>query len=204
MGKVTTELSVSLDGFVAGPNDGPGKPLGEGGEALFRWYSGGDTALPLPGTDMVFQVSRASADFLRAEWSQFGAMVVGRRTFDITSGWHGQPPGGGPCFVVTHAIPSEWVTPGSPFIFVTDGVASAVRQAKEAAGDKTVSIGSASLVQQCLNAGLLDEVQLDLVPILLDGGVRLFDQLTLGQTDLVQTRLLAAPGVTHIRYRIAT
>lgn len=204
MGKVTTELSVSLDGFVAGPNDGPGKPLGEGGEALFRWYSGGDTALPLPGTDMVFQVSRASADFLSEEWGQLGAMVVGRCTFDITGGWHGHPPGGGPCFVVTHTVPPEWVTPGSPFIFVTAGVASAVRQAKEAAGEKTVSIGSASLVQQCLNAGLLDEVQLDLVPILLGGGVRLFDQLSLGQTDLVQTRLLAAPGVTHIRYRIAT
>ena len=204
MGKVTTELSVSLDGFVAGPNDGPGKPLGEGGEALFRWNSGGDTALPLPGTDMVFQVSRASADFLREEWGQLGAMVVGRRTFDITGGRHGQPPGGGPCFVVTHAAPQEWVTPGSPFIFVTDGAASAVRQAKEAAGDKTVSIGSASIVQQCLNAGLLDEVQLDLVPIFLGGGVRLFDQLSLGQADLERMRVLAAPGVTHIRYRIVT
>lgn len=204
MGKVTTELSVSLDGFVAGPNDGPDKPLGEGGEALFRCYSGGDTALPLPGTDMVFQVSRASADFLREEWGQLGAMVVGRRTFDITGGWHGHPPGGGPCFVVTHAAPREWVRPGSPFIFVTDGVASAVRRAREAAGDKTVSIGSASIVRQCLNARLLDEVQLDLVPILLGGGVRLFDRLSLGQADLERTRLLAAPGVTHLRYRIVS
>jgi dihydrofolate reductase len=130
--------------------------------------------------------------------------VVGRRTFDITGGWHGHPPGGGPCFVVTHTVPQEWVKDGSPFIFVTDGVASAVRQAKEAARDKIVSVGSASIMQQCLEAGLLDEVQLDLVPVLLGGGVRLFEHRGPGPRELERTRMLAAPGVTHLRYRIAT
>src|SRR6476469_5341109 len=117
MSKVITELSVSLDGFVAAPNDGPERPLGEGGERLFQWYNSGDTDFPLPGTDMVFKISRASADLLH----------------------------------------EAWVKEGSPFIFVTDGVESAIRQAKELAGDKNVSVASASIMQQCIKAGLLDE-----------------------------------------------
>src|SRR3712207_2758815 len=112
MGKVITELSMSLDGFVAGPNDGPERPLGDGGERLFRWYSSGDTAFPLPGTDMVFKISRASADLLQEEWSSLGAMVAGRRMFDIANAWGGNPPGGGPCFIVTHSPPQEWVREG--------------------------------------------------------------------------------------------
>jgi dihydrofolate reductase len=202
MGKVITELSVSLDGFVAGPNDGPERPLGEGGERLFQWYSGGDTALPLPGTDMVFQVSRASAELLREEWDMLGAMVVGRRTFDITGGWHGHPPGGGPCFVVTHTVPQEWTKDGSPFTFVTDGVESAVRQAKQAAGDKDVSVSSATITQQCLTADLLDEVRIDLAPALLGGGVRLFDCLGAAPLALERARVVEAPGVTHLRFRV--
>src|SRR3712207_6815721 len=180
MGKVITELSMSLDGFVAGSNDGPERPLGEGGERLFRWSTRGDTAFPLPDTDMVFQVSRASAELLRGEGASLGAMVVRRRTFDIANAWQGRPPGGGPCFVVTHAVPQEWVKAGSPFTFVTDGVASAIHQAQHAAGDKNVAVSSANIMQQCLKAGLLDEIQIDLVPVLLGGGVRLFDHLGAG------------------------
>ena len=196
------ELSVSQDGFVAGPNDGPERPLGEGGERLFQWYSSGDTALPLPGTDMVFQVSRASADLLREEWATLGAMVVGRRTFDIARAWQGQPPGGGPCFVVTHTVPREWGKAGSPFTFVTDGVASAIRQAQQAAGDKDVALGSAQIMQQCLQAGLLDELRIDLVPVLLGDGVRLFDHLSAAPIELERTRVVEAPGVTHLRFRV--
>ena len=202
MGKVITELSMSLDGFVAGPNDGPERPLGEGGERLFRWYSSGDTALPLPGTDMVFQVSRASADLLRGEWATLGAMVVGRRTFDIANAWQGHPPGGGPCFVVTHTVPHEWVKAGSPFTFVTDGVASAIRQAQQAAGDKNVAVGSATIMQQCLKAGLLDEIQIDLVPVLLGDGVCLFEHLGAAPIELERTRVVEAPGVTHLWFRV--
>src|SRR4051794_9865658 len=119
MSKVVLELSMSLDGFVAGPNDGPDNSLGDGGERLFKWYTSGDTAFPLPGTPIVFQVSRASAELLREEWGKIGAMVAGRRMFDIAQAWHGSPPGGGPCFIVTHTAPHEWVRPGSPFTFVT-------------------------------------------------------------------------------------
>ena len=173
MGNVIVELSMSLDGFVAGPNDSPEQPLGDGGERLFQWYSSGDTAFPLPGTDMVFNISRTSAELLREEWDKLGAMVTGRRMFDIAGAWGGKPPGGGPCFVVTHAVPQEWAKAGSPFTFVTDGVESAIRQAKQAAGAKNVSASSASIAQQCLKLGLLDEIQIDLVPVLLGGAWQL-------------------------------
>ena len=150
MGKVAMGLSMSLDGFIAGPNDGPERPLGEGGELLFAWYSSGDTEYRLPGTEMVFEVSPQSAELLREAHSRMGAFVTGRRTFDITNGWGGNPPLGVPAFVLTHTVPQEWVYEGSPFTFVTDGVESAVAQAKAVPGDKNVADGDASIVQQCL------------------------------------------------------
>ncbi len=149
MGKVTMGLTMSLDGFIAGPNDGPGQPLGEGGMRLFEWYSSGDTDYEMPGTDMVFRIAPASAELLREVQAVTGAFVTGRRTFDIANGWGGRPPLGVPAFVVTHTVPQDWVYEGSPFTFVTDGVESAVEQAKAVAGDKNVAVGAASLVQQC-------------------------------------------------------
>jgi dihydrofolate reductase len=200
MGKVVFANSVSLDGYVAGPNDGPDNGLGDGGARLFDWYSNGDTAVPLQGTDMVFKVSRASAEMLQEEWSKIGAMVAGRRMFDIAHAWGGNPPGGGPCFIVTHNPPQEWLKPDSPFTFVTDGVESAVRQAKQAAGDKDVAISSASIAQQCLRAGLLDEINLDLAPVILGGGVRLLDHLE--HIDLEIVRVIEGKSVTHLKYRV--
>jgi dihydrofolate reductase len=202
MSKVILELSMSLDGFVAGANDSPDNPLGDGGEALFAWYRTGDVDLPLPGTDMVFKVSRASADFLIPEWNRARAMIAGRRMFDIAGAWGGNPPGGENCFIMTHNPPQEWMKAGSPFTFVTDGIESAVRQAKQAAGDKDVSIGSASVGQQCLNAGLLDEMIIDLAPVLLGKGVRLFDFLKTAPIQLEQLQIVAAPTVTHLKYRV--
>nr|MDQ3643445.1 deaminase [Actinomycetota bacterium] len=142
MGKVTMGLSMSLDGFIAGSNDGPGSPLGDGGERLFAWYSGGDTEYRLPGTEMVFKVSPQSAELLREVDRTMGAFVTGRRTFDIANGWGGSPPLGIPTLVVTHTVPQEWVYEGSPFTFVTDGVESAVEQAKAVAADKDVAVGA--------------------------------------------------------------
>lgn len=202
MGKVVFENSISLDGFVAGPNDNSENGLGDGGNALFNWYGNGEVPFALPGTDMVFNVSAASAEYLKAEWYGLGAMVVGRRTFDITHGWGGNPPGGENCFVVTHNVPQEWVKEGSPFTFVTDGVASAVEKAQKVAGDKTVSISSANIAQQCIKAGLLDEILLDLAPILLGGGIRLFDNLGIMPKDLEQVAVVQGKGVTHLKYRV--
>jgi dihydrofolate reductase len=202
MGKVRTGHSTSLDGFIAGPNDGPERPLGEGGERLLAWYSGGDTEYRLPGTEMVFEVSPQSAELLRETRRTTGALVTGRRTFDITGGWGGRHPLDVPIFVLTHTVPQEWVSEGSPFTFVADGLESAVEQAKAVAGDKDVGVIGASLVQQCIRAGLLDEVHLDLVPVLLGGGVRLFDHLGAGPIELESTRVIEGAGVTHLTFRV--
>jgi dihydrofolate reductase len=202
MGKVGTGLSMSLDGFIAGPNDGPQSPLGEGGERLFAWYSSGDTEYRLPGTEMVFEVSPQSAELLREAHAKMGAFVTGRRTFDITNGWGGSPPLGVPTFVLTHTVPQEWVYEGSPFTFVTDGVQSALEQAKAVAGDKDVAVGAASIVQQCIRAGLLEEIHVDLVPVLLGDGVRLFDHLDTEPIELESTRVIEGAGVTHLTFRV--
>jgi len=202
VGKVATGLTMSLDGFIAGPNDGPGQPLGEGGMRLFDWYSSGDTDYEMPGTEMVFRVSPASADLLREAHGTMGAFVTGRRTFDIANGWGGSPPLGVPSFVVTHTVPQEWVYEGSPFTFVTDGVESAIQQARAVAGGKTVAVGAASLAQQCLKLGLLDEIQIHLVPVLLGEGVRLFDHLGGEPIELESTRVIETPGVTHLTFRV--
>jgi dihydrofolate reductase len=202
MGKVATGLSMSLDGFIAGPNDGPGQPLGEGGERLFEWFSGGDTEYGLPGTEMVFTVSPQSAEMLREAHAGMGAFVTGRRTFDITGGWGGSPPLGVPTFVVTHTVPDEWVYEGSPFEFVTAGVEGAVERAKAVAGDKDVAVGAASIAQQCIRAGLLDEIHVDLVPVLLGDGVRLFEHIGAGPIELESTRVIEGAGVTHLTFRV--
>ncbi len=152
---------------------------------------------------MTFKVSSQSAELLREVFAGFGALVTGRRTFDITNGWGGRHPVGDvPIFVVTHSVPEGWDYEGSPFTFVTDGVESAVEQARTAAGEKDVVVGAASLVQQCLKAGLLDEVHVDLVPVLLGGGVRLFDHLGTEHIELERIRLVEAPDVTHMTFRV--
>jgi dihydrofolate reductase len=202
MGKVAMGLSMSLDGFIAGPNDGPGSPPGEGGERLFAWYQAGEVEYRLPGTEMVFRVSPQSADLLREAHPRMGAFVTGRRTFDITNGWGGSPPLGVPTFVVTHTVPQEWVYEGSPFTFVTDGVESAIEQARAVAGEKDVAVGAASIVQQCIRAGLLEVIHVDLVPVLLGGGVRLFEHLGVGPIELERTQVIEAPGVTHLTFRV--
>lgn len=202
MGKVTSGLTMSLDGFIAGPNDGPENPLGENGMRLFDWYESGDTDYVVPSGGMTFKVSSQSAEMLRGAFSSIGAIVTGRRTFDITNGWGGKPPLGVPTFVVTHTVAQEWVYEGSPFTFVTDGVESAVEQAKQAAEAKDVAVGAASIAQQCIRAGLLDVVHVNLAPVLLGGGVRLFEHLGTTPIDLESTRVIEAPGVTHLTFRV--
>lgn len=200
MGKVVFHNSISLDGFVAGPNDSPDNPLGDGGEAIFAWYFSGDTEVKLPGAPPM-KMSRKSAEVFRQGISNIGAMICGRRMFDIAHAWGGNPPGR-PCFVVTHNPPQEWLTEGSPFTFITDGVENAIRQAKQAAGDKDIALSSASIAQQAIEAGLLDEIALALTPILLGGGVRLFDNLGAAPIDLETISVIDAPGVTHLAFRV--
>jgi dihydrofolate reductase len=202
MGKVTSGLTMSLDGFIAGPNDGPEHPLGENGMRLFDWYESGDTEYPVPSGGMTFKVSPQSAEMLNRVFSSVGAIVTGRRTFDITNGWGGSHPLDVPIVVLTHSVPDGWDYEGSPFTFVTDDVESAVEQARELAGEKDVAVGAASLVQQCLAAGLLDEVHVDIVPVLLGGGVRLFENLGPEHIELERTEIIEAPDVTHMTFRV--
>jgi dihydrofolate reductase len=202
MGKVTSGLTMSLDGFIAGPNDGPENPLGENGMRLFDWYESGDTDYVVPSGGMTFKVSSQSAEMLRGAFSSIGAIVTGRRTFDITNGWGGRHPLDVPIVVLTHTVPDGWDYEGSSFTFVTDGVESAVEKAREVAGEKDVAVGAASLVQQCLKAGLLDEVHVDIVPVLLGGGVRMFDNLGPEHIELERTQIIEAPDVTHMTFRV--
>lgn len=202
MRSVGVGLSMSLDGFIAGSNGNPEQRLGEGGERLFGWYFGGDVEYTLPSGTMTVMVTPDSAGYLDEANATVGALEMGRTTFDPTHGWGGRHPLDVPVFIVTHNIPEEWANDGDPFTFVTDGVESAVAQAQAAAGEKNVGVGAASIAQQCLNAGLLDEIHIDLAPCLLGGGVRLFEHLDIEPTELELTRLVNAPGVTHITYRI--
>ena len=201
MGKVTFNMTMSLDGFVAGPNDNPENGLGDGGEGLFNWYFSGDTEVKLSEGTPVLKISKKSAKLLKEGIKRYGAGVWGRRTFDIAHAWGGNPPGS-PAFIVTHHVPQEWVKEGSPFIFVTNGVESAIHQAREAAGDKDVVICTANILQQALKAGLVDEIHVDLAPILIGGGVSLFDHLGTGPIELERTRVVEAPGVTHLSFRV--
>jgi dihydrofolate reductase len=197
MGNVIVGLSISLDGFIAGANDGPDNPLGDGGERLFAWFNAGPERNRI---DQFFCPPDASKPVIESWRTDVGAMVSGRRTFDIAGGWKGGHPIDASIFVVTHEVPTEgeW----SPRVeFVTEGVERAVELAKDAAGDREVSVCAASTAQQLLRAGLLDEIDLSVVPSLLGSGVRLFDHLG-GPIDLEQIRMIPSDGVTHLRYRV--
>jgi dihydrofolate reductase len=194
MSKVTAQFTMSLDGFIAGPNDEV--------DQIFRWYSSGDTDFQASSTDPVFKISRASAELLQKEWGKLGAIVTGRRDFDVSKAWGGNSPLGVPIFIVTHTAPQEWVKEGSPFTFVTDGVESAIEKARHAAGDKNVSVGGTTIVQQCLKARLLDEIQIDLAPVLLGAGIRLFDHLGPEPIELESTGVIEGTGVTHLRFQV--
>lgn len=201
MGKTILSITMSLDGFVAGPNDGPENPLGDGGMGLFTWFFAGDVEVPIQDGRMTLKLSKESAPLFTEGMAAAGAMICGRRMFDISNAWEGHPPIA-PCFVVTHHPAQEWVRPGSPFTFVTEGIESAVRQAQQAAGDKNVAISSPSIAQQCLRLGLLDEISLGVAPVLLGGGVSLFDHFGGEAVQLERTFALAAPFVTHLNYRV--
>jgi dihydrofolate reductase len=191
-------LSVSLDGYVAGPDDGLEHPLGVGGERLFAWMSAGPEDNRV---DSRLAVPDASLPVVEAWMRDCGAMVSGRRTFDIAGGWKEGHPIDVPIFVVTHEAPTEgeW----SPQVrFVTDGLERAVELAREAAGDRDVSVAAAAPVQQLLRAGLLDEIEVSITPCLLGRGVRLFDHLGPDPVDLEQVQVVPSDGVTHIRYRV--
>jgi dihydrofolate reductase len=210
---VTCNISVSLDGFVAGPNQTLEQPLGEGGEDLHEWVvrlkswrerhgmEGGETG---PDEEVIQEsVERA------------GATIMGRRMFSSGSGsweddpkangwWGDEPPFRHPVFVLTHHPREPLELQGTTFTFVTDGIEAALEQARAAAGDKDVHVaGGANVIQQYLGAGLLDELELHLVPLLLGGGVRLLDQVGDASISMEPDRVVGSPQVTHLKYRVS-
>ena len=198
MGKVIAGLSMSLDGFIAGPNDGPGNPLGDGGGRLFDWWTAGTERL---GPDDWFRPparSRAAVE----EMFQAGAIITGRRTFDIAGGWGGHHPMGVPFFLLTHNPPDRWTGPGTGGTVVTGGIEAALKQARAVAGDRDIGVCAADVAQQFLKGGLLDEIHIDLIPVLLGSGVRLFASLGDRQFGLEPARVVESDGVTHLSYRV--
>ncbi len=211
MSKLRLNIAMSLDGFVAGPEQSEEHPLGIGGERLHEWL------VPL----RVFREMHgeeggevnASTAVIEGWFENVGATIMGRNMFgggpgpwadDPWLGWWGdEPPFHNPVFVITHHArePVE-MQGGTTFHFVTDGIESALGQARDAAGGKDVSLGGgASVAQQYLAAGLLDEIEVSIVPVLLRAGARLFDNLDSASIALEQVRAIEAPGVTHVKYR---
>lgn len=194
MGKVVSGFTMSLDGFIEGPEGDLGP--------LFKWFSSGDTDFKFPDGKMVIKVSSASAELFQETIQTTGALVAGRRSFDVSSGWGGRHPLDIPVFVVTHTVPQEWHHEEAPFTFVTDGIESALEKARKVAGERNVLVAGPNMMQQCLKAGLLDEISIDLVPVLLGRGVRMFEYLGIEPIELECTRVIEDVGVTHLQYRV--
>jgi dihydrofolate reductase len=195
MSKLIAIMSMSLDGYVADVNDGVAE--------VFDWYfNSGDVEINSGGSDpMTFRVSEPSARHIRNVTSGLGAVLTGRRTFEVAHGWNGNH-AWGPAFVLTHQVPAGWPRPDSTVHFVTDGLESAVRQAKAAAGAKSVGVHGADTIQQLLNAGLLDELSIDVAAVLLGAGIRLFERLEGAPAFLGDPTVIAGVGVTHLRYPV--
>jgi dihydrofolate reductase len=196
MAAVGAGFSMSLDGFIAGPNDDVSR--------LFAWMSLGKTELEVSTGDTEFelQMSAEDAKNYQEQVTQIGAIVSGRRMFDVAGAWGGKHPMGVPVVVVTHTIPEEWAYEGTPFTFVTDGVEAAIDKARQIAGDKDIGVGGADITRQCLKLGLLDRIGIDLVPVLLGQGVRLFEYLGIEPIELETTGVSKAPGVIHLSFRV--
>jgi dihydrofolate reductase len=213
MGKLTFEVTMSLDGFIAGPNQTLEQPLGEGGERLHEWIYGLKSFRERHGLEG--GETNADSELLEESMAGTGATLMGRRMFSGGAGpweedpnadgwWGADPPFRMPVFVLTHHA-RETVTKqgGTSFTFVTDGIESALEEARAAAEEKDVAVaGGANVAQQYLNAGLLDELQIHVAPLLLGGGVRLFDNVDAERVRLEGTKAIESPAVTHLRYRV--
>jgi dihydrofolate reductase len=193
MGKITTGFSMSLDGYVAG--------LNEDVSQVFKWMITGNTdvAVPMGEGEMELKIPEESAGMFEGQ-KQNGALVSGRRLFELTQGWGGRHPVDVPIVVVTHRAAPEWVKQDWPVTFV-DNLEDALEKARALAGDKNIVVASTTLVQQCLRAGLLDEIHIDLTPFLLGAGVKLFGMLD-APIELECREVINSTGVIHLTYRV--
>lgn len=194
MGKVMTHMCMSLDGFVAQPDDHPAE--------LFDWYWGGDVVLPSAQEGMSFSVDAASATMLLELTSGCGAMVAGRRLFDQADGWGDHHPAGAPVVVVTHRPPPPDAADRFPRTTFSGSVEEGIETAKQIAGDKFVTIASANIIQQALNLGLVDELCISQVPVLFGTGIRYFGQLVDGHVMLEDPVVVQGTRALHLRYQV--
>ncbi len=195
-GKVIATAAMSLDGFIADRSDAVGP--------LFDWYSNGDVAVAAGDPARVFRTTAVTADYLRPAFASTGAVVIGRRLFDLTDGWGGRPAVGEAVFVVTHEAPASWAAahPDAPFTFVTDGLASAITQARRFAGDRDVALNAGDLTGQAIAAGLVNELAVNLVPVVFGSGVRFFGGYAGQPVLLDDPQIVPGDRVTHLRYRV--
>ncbi|MEU1878945.1 deaminase [Streptosporangium sp. NPDC020072] len=196
MGKVFTQASVSLDGYISGPGQ-------SGFDKLFAWCTAGPVATPTADPDrLTYRTSEATARYLRRLQETLGACVIGRNLFDLTAGWNGRHPGGVPVFVVSHRPPPSNWTATTPFTFVGDGVENAIARAREVAGRCDVGVGPGGTAADALKAGLLDELRLDVVPVVLGGGTPVLAGLNAtAPISFEQAEIIEGIGVTHMIYR---
>lgn len=191
MTKVIFDISMSLDGFVTASNVRPEQPMGDGGQRLHEWVTGGD---------------ERNRELLAEAMNFVGAVIAGRRTYDISVPWWGADGPAGlarvPVFVVTHEAPAE-SPEGGVYTFVTDGIEGALEQAKAAAGDKDVAVmGGADIGQQYVRAGLVDEISIHLVSVLFGGGTRKFEHLGSEHIQLETADVIETPTATHLLFRV--
>lgn len=194
MTKVLTHMCMSLDGFVAQNDDSPAE--------LFDWYWGGDVVIPSAQKTMSFSVDAASAAMLQELTSGCGAIVAGRRLFDLTDGWGDNHPAGAPVIVVTHRPPPKDAAKRFPRTTFTGSVEEGIATAKEIAGEKFATIASADIIQQALNLGLVDEICISLVPVLFGGGVCYFGELVGGHVMLEDPVVVQGTRALHLRYPV--
>lgn len=193
MGIVLTHMTMSLDGYIAGRDDQVGE--------LFDWYGAGDVTVPSSNKEVSFQVDEASAEMLRELTQNVGALVAGRRLFDIASGWGDNHPAGSPVVVVTHHPPTDAAEKWPKTTFV-DGVEAAIARARDIAGDKDVTIASANIIQQALELGLVDEVCISLVPVLFGEGIPYFSRLPQGHLLFEDPVVIPGRRALHLRYPV--
>jgi dihydrofolate reductase len=196
MTKVAAGITISLDGYITGPNDGPGRGLGDGGERLHYWVFGGPWSYD---EEPRGEPTGADKEYLDEAMARSGAVVIGRNMYEAAEAWGGHNPFGVPLFVVTHRPEDEPVESGFTFV---NGLDEAIARAREAAGGKDVAIGGgADVIRQALRAGYLEELSISIAPVILGGGKRLFDGFD-ETVNLEHVGLLQSPFATHITYRV--
>jgi dihydrofolate reductase len=193
MAKVLTHMTMSLDGYIADPDDQPGE--------LFDWYQAGEVSLPSGNETVTFDVDAASAEVLGDLTDEAGALVSGRRLFDIANGWNDAHPAGMPVVVVTHNPPDDAAKRWPKTTFV-DGVDAAIAKAREIAGDKNVTIASPNVIAQALELGLVDEIGVSIVPVLFGEGIPYFSKLDRGHMPLEDPVVIQGRRALHLRYPV--